>query len=89
MHKFIQIAVLAAVASVAVVGSASALSIKYVPGFVLKLGNGGSNATVGEEFNPFVAEIDPRAACLEAGGQPIRQIGDDGTVGYRCYMPAQ
>ena len=89
MNKLIQIAAIAALASAAAVGSASALSIKYVPGFVLNFGHGGTSASVGEEFNPFVAEIDPVDACLEAGGQPIRQIGDDGTIGYRCYMPAE
>ncbi|WP_374622918.1 hypothetical protein [Devosia sp.] len=89
MLKLIQIAALATLATVSVAGSASALTIKYIPGFVLNLGNGGTSSTVGEEFNPFVAEIDPRAACLEAGGQPIREITEDGSIGYRCYVPAQ
>lgn len=79
-------------ASVLAAGSALAappIVIDFPPGFPGNwgVGNHSSSSVVGEEFNPFAKVVDVRTACIDAGGTPIRQIEDNGTIGYRCYIP--
>ncbi|WP_374622920.1 hypothetical protein [Devosia sp.] len=89
MTTFIRITAAIAFSSIASAALAFPPVIDFPPGFPGMFGNKGSSSVVGEPFNPFAKDVDIRVACAEAGGELLREIRADGSIGLRCFVPRQ
>lgn len=84
MNKLVTVASLALVVSIASIGSASALSIKFGPLLLKK--DPGTMVEVGEPFQPFEKTADVRETCEMQGGLPVRQFNDAGQLVWVCKL---